>query len=79
MNPKAKKLKILGEFLIEIQFSTGEIKSFDVQPLFKYPVYECLKSNEFFKKVFISDGVVQWPNELDTSPDLLYMDSKKVS
>ena len=79
MNPRANKVKALEGFKIEVQFSNGEIKHFDVTPLLKYPVYQSLSKRSYFEMVFVSQGIVQWPNEEDVSPDLLYMDSKAVA
>jgi hypothetical protein len=78
-NPRAQKAKPLDGFKIEVEFSNGEIRHFDVTPLLSYPVYQPLKSRAYFEKVFVSQGIVQWPNEEDVSPDLLYMDSKAVA
>ena len=79
MNPRAKKAKALNGFMVEVEFTNGEIKHFDVTPLLKYPVYESLKVRTYFEKVFVSQGIVQWPNEVDISPDTLYLDSQSVA
>ncbi len=79
MNPRAKKVKTLGGFQIEVEFTNGEIKHFDVTPLLNYPVYLPLKVLTYFELVFVSQGVVQWPNEEDISPDLLYIDGMSVA
>lgn len=79
MNPRAKKAKAIDGFKIEVEFSNGEIKIFDMAPLLSYPVYQPLKAREYFEKVFVSQGIVQWPNEVDISPDTLYLDSQKVA
>ena len=79
MNPRAKNAKALDGYKIEVEFTNGEIRRFDVTPLLSYPVYEPLKDRAYFKTVFVSQGIVQWPNEVDISPDLLYIDSQKVA
>lgn len=79
MNPRAKFAKVLSGFKIEVEFSNGEVRQFDVTPLLSYPVYQSLKSRTYFEKIFVSQGIVQWPNEEDISPDLLYMDSQAVA
>ena len=76
MNPRAKKAKALNGFQIEVEFTNGEIRYFDVTPLLNFPVYHPLKVRAYFEKVFVSQGIVQWPNEVDISPDLLYLDSR---
>lgn len=76
MNPRAKSVKATSQFILEVEFTNGEIRRFDVKALLSFPVYQPLKDPSYFKKVFVSGGIVQWPNEEDISPDLLYLDSK---
>ena len=76
MNPRAKKVKNLEKYKIEVEFTNGEIKQFDVGSLMKFPVYQSLKDEIVFQKVFVRQGIVQWPNEVDISPDLLYIESQ---
>ncbi len=40
-------------------------------------VFERLKDPEYFNKVFVSEGVVTWPDELDLAPDAMYGAIKK--
>lgn len=79
MNPRAKKVRSLGEYKIEVEFTNGEVRVFDVSPLLNLPVYEPLKNRSYFERVFVEHGIVQWPNEIDISPDMLYLDSKEVA
>jgi hypothetical protein len=79
MNPRAKKAKPIDGFKIEVEFTNGEVRIFDVEPLLNFPVYQPLKVRTYFERVFVSQGIVQWPNEVDISPDLLYLDSRLVA
>lgn len=78
INPRAKSVEVLDGFRIKVGFRNGEIRIFDVTPLLKYPVYQPLKDSAYFARVFVSQGVIQWPNEVDISPDTLYMESQAV-
>lgn len=40
-------------------------------------VFIPLKDPEFFNCVFINDGVVTWPGDLDLAPDAMYHEIKK--
>lgn len=40
-------------------------------------VFSTLKDPEFFSKVFLDDGVVTWPSELDLAPDAMHAEIKK--
>jgi hypothetical protein len=35
-------------------------------------VFEPLKDPAFFNKVFVDEGVVTWPGEIDLAPDAMY-------
>jgi len=74
-----KKVRSLGEYKIEVEFTNGEVRVFDVSPLLALPVYQPLKNRSYFEKVFVDQGIVQWPDEVDISPDTLYLDSKEVA
>ena len=78
MNPRAKSAKAIKDFEILVEFTNGEIKRFDMRPLLIYPVYRPLFTPSYLKKVFVSNGIVQWPNEEDLCPDTLYIEGKKV-
>lgn len=79
MNPRAKSVKPLNNYILEVEFTNGDVKHFDMKSLLQYPVYQPLKDPPYFKRVFVSGGIVQWPNEEDISPDLLYLDSRVVA
>lgn len=40
-------------------------------------VFSALKDDGFFRKVFVNEGVVTWPGELDLAPDAMYSAIKK--
>ena len=79
MSPRAKKVKVVSGYKIEVEFDNGEVRIFDVSPLLNLPVYQPLKNRSYFEKVYVDHGIVQWPNEVDISPDTLYLDSKEVA
>ncbi|PWU17611.1 MAG: DUF2442 domain-containing protein [Bdellovibrio sp.] len=79
MSPRAKKVKAVAGYKIEVEFTNGEVKVFDVSQLLDLPVYQPLKNRSYFEKVYIDGGIVQWPNEVDISPDTLYLDSQEVA
>lgn len=75
MNPRVKKVKLLGEFKLYIVFENGEERIFDVKPYLNKGIFTELKSIEKFKSAHISGGTVQWENEADFCPDTLFEDS----
>lgn len=62
------------DFSLDLKFSDGSIKRFDVKPYLDYAVFRELKDPAYFKQVKLAFGTVQWPNEQDISPDTLYLE-----
>ena len=76
MNPRVQKVECKhGNHLI-VTFSNGQIKLFDMQPYFDYPVFNDLKNTGFFNKAYVLHGTVAWNNEIDFDPDTLYIEGK---
>lgn len=40
-------------------------------------VFTPLKEADFFNKVFLNDGVVSWPGEIDLAPDAMHDEIKR--
>ena len=45
-----------------------------VKPYLKYGVFTELKDLNYFKKVKLAFGTIQWPNEQDIAPDTLFLE-----
>ena len=78
MNPRVLAVEYKGNHKLLIQFTNKEIKQFDFRPYINYPVYTPLKDETFCKKVKAIDRVVQWNDEIDFSPDTIYLNRKPV-
>ena len=63
------------DFSLDIKFDDGRVKRFDASPYLEYGVFQELKDRDYFKKVKVAFGTVQWPNEQDISPETLYIES----
>lgn len=61
------------DFSLDLRFSDGSFKRFDVSPYLDLGVFQELKDPNYFKQVRIAFGTVQWPNEQDFGPDTLYL------
>ena len=75
MNLRVVKVKPLKNDALEIVFSNGEIKIFDVKPYFHYGIFADLKDETQFNSVKAFNGTVLWANGLDFCPDTLYLES----
>ncbi|MDO9080546.1 MAG: DUF2442 domain-containing protein [Desulfuromonadales bacterium] len=63
------------DYQLEIEFSTGEVRLFDVRPYLDKGVFSQLKDRALFTRAFVAFDTVCWPNELDISPETLYIQS----
>lgn len=65
----------LENFQVRLEFSTGEQKVVNLEPLLRGPVFEPIRqSREMFCAVNIDPelGTIVWPNGADMDPDVLY-------
>jgi hypothetical protein len=73
MNPEVRKAEALPNYKLRLEFENDEVKEFDVTPYLDKGVFSELKSEAYFRRVKVSFGAVEWPNEQDFSKDTLYM------
>jgi hypothetical protein len=67
------------DFSLDLKFNDGSVKRFDAKPYLDYEFFCELKDLNYFKRVRLAFGTVQWPNEQDISPETLYLESVAVS
>lgn len=75
---KIISVKICVNFKLELTFETGEARLFDMTPFLEKGVFTQLKNEDLFKQAHIAWDTVCWPNELDISPDTLYLRSEPI-
>ncbi len=73
MTPDIIKVVAMPDFLLEAEFETGETRQFDMRPYLHYPAFRLLNEPGFFMRAKIQNGVVVWSDEIDLSPDTLYL------
>jgi hypothetical protein len=61
-----------------LTFSNGEQRIFDVAPYLDKGIFTQLKDPQYFSRVRVVAGHVEWPNQQDFSPDTLYLRSVPV-
>jgi hypothetical protein len=76
MNPTVKRARALEGYQLELVFSNGEKRIFDVRPYLDYPVFRELKNPSLFKAVRPFLGSIAWKNGQDLCPDTLYEESR---
>lgn len=60
---------------MEIEFSNGEVRSFNLKPYLIFPIYEKLSDEAVCAKASVENGIVVWDEETDFDPDRLYLES----
>jgi len=78
MYPRVNKVTPLENYKVLVFFTNGERGIYDCNELLNFGVFTELKDREYFEKVQVNSGTIQWPNEQDICPDTLYLDSLKV-
>ena len=74
-------VRVLGRYVLEITFDTGEVKMIDLEPDLKGEIFEPLKADySLFCQVRVDpdSATIVWPNGADYSPRTLYAESKPV-
>ena len=76
MNPRVVSVKALPDYQLELEFDNGESGVFSVKPYLKYPVFQPLEDMKLFCQARVVFDSVVWNNDIDMSPDNLYLECK---
>lgn len=69
---KIISIKVLEDYILELQFHDGETKTINFQPLIGEGVSAALLNKDYFKQVTIDNGGgIEWPNGFDFCPNYL--------
>ncbi len=76
---KVIEAKANDNYTLDLKFSDGTFRRFDVKPYLELGVFRELKDMEYFSQVSIAYGTVNWPNEQDIAPETLYFESELIN
>jgi hypothetical protein len=64
----------LHDRVIRLEFSDGSWGDYDIEPLLERggPTVEPLRDPTYFKRFFLDDGALAWPNGLDLSAEAVH-------
>ena len=79
MNPRVINVKALDDYALALEFANGEKGIFSMKPYLEYPVFQPLKDVALFKTAKSTMGFVCWNDEIDMSPDNLYLECQKTT
>lgn len=57
---------------LSVRFADGLSGKVRFLPSHLMGVFAPLKQADFFKQVFVNDGVVTWPGDIDLAPDAMH-------
>ncbi len=73
MTPDVIKVQASPDYSLVAEFETGEQRRFDMRPYLEYPAFAPLKEPGFFMRAHVEHGTVVWSEDIDLSPDTLYL------
>ena len=76
MTPDVIKVVASLDFFMKVEFATGEVRQFDMRPYLQYPAFAPLKQPGMFLRARVEHGTVVWSEDIDVSPDTLYLRGK---
>jgi hypothetical protein len=76
MTPDVIEVKTQTNFGLLVTFANGECKQFSMEPYLQYPAFSALAEPGRFALAHVANGTVQWTDEIDISPDTLYLAGK---
>lgn len=73
-----KDVKPKDNYLLILTFENGEKRQFDMKPYLDFGIFQQLKDLKLFKTVKISFDSIEWDNEADFDPEILYQKSLEI-
>jgi len=65
-------------YLLLLIFENGEKRQFDMKPYLDLGIFRELKDLQLFQTVRTSFDSIEWDNEADLDPEILYQNSVKI-
>ena len=78
MTPDVVRVTTLPNFGLQVELENGESRRFNMQPYLTYPAFASLAEDGLFEKAHVQNGTVAWTDEMDVSPDTLYLAGERV-
>ena len=76
----AIKEVVPGEnYLLMLTFENGEKREFDMKPYLEKGIFKELKDKKLFNSVRLSFDTIEWDNEADIDPEVLFQNSKPIN
>ena len=79
MNPRVVNVQPLAGHQMDLTFTNGEVKRFDMRPYLDIGLFTELKQEAMFATAKAALGTVTWENGADLCPDTLYLEGRPAS
>jgi hypothetical protein len=73
-----KEVKPQDNYILLLIFEDGAKREFDMKPYLGTGIFQELKDINLFKTVKTSFDTIEWDNEADFDPEILYQKSREV-
>ena len=73
-----KDVKPQDNYVLLLTFENGEKRQFDMKPYLDFGIFQELKDLRIFKTVKPSFDSIEWDNEADFDPEILYQKSQRI-
>ena len=73
-----KEVKATSNFLLHLTFENGEKRLFDMNLFLDNGIFRELRDISKFNSVKVSFDTIEWDNEADLDPEVLYQYSEKI-
>lgn len=73
-----KEVKPLDNYQLILTFENGEKRKFDMNPFMDFGIFKELKNPALFATAKPAFDSVEWANEADMDPEILYQNSIKI-
>jgi len=73
-----KSVQAIPNYNLILTFLNGEKRQFDMNPYLEIGIFKELRDIAKFNTVRISFDSIEWENEADLDPEILYKQSKKL-
>lgn len=77
MNWDVTDVSIIEHLVLSVRFADGTVGEVQFMPEHLTGVFAPLKNSDFFAEVYVNEGAVAWPNDIDLAPDAMYQAIKK--
>ena len=74
-----KEVRPQENYILLLTFENGEKRQFDMKPYLDMGIFQDLKDLSLFKTVRTSFDSIEWDNEADFDPEVLYLNSIRIT